>query len=281
MSTLGDRMKQYEDVYNLVVPASMPFLIRLDGRNFSKFTAGFQKPFDENFILAMLATAKDLIGKFTISSAYCHSDEITAVFPPSPNHEFGGRLIKICTLLAGYASARFNYHLVEIVKLSNAYKPETLERILRQEACFDARPLVFENPPQPTEEQARLYQEKNGKPLIVTSETELVNHMVWRSRDDCFRNCIQTYARQYYSEKQLFKVNVSGMIQMLKEKNILVEDIPLHLKNGYYVKRRQVDGKTLVEERTIVIGDGQHCHIKVNGMPFDDVPALLFARYWP
>lgn len=47
VSAEGLRMKAYEDEeLRTYVDPDLPFMIRLDGHRFSKFTAPFQKPFD-------------------------------------------------------------------------------------------------------------------------------------------------------------------------------------------------------------------------------------------
>ena len=49
---LGDRMKMYENAplpESGRIKSSDNFIIRLDGRSFSKFTSGFAKPFDPVF----------------------------------------------------------------------------------------------------------------------------------------------------------------------------------------------------------------------------------------
>ena len=43
----GQRMKEFEQQYETNVDSSLPFLVRLDGHGFSKFTRGFRKPYDE------------------------------------------------------------------------------------------------------------------------------------------------------------------------------------------------------------------------------------------
>ena len=46
-SSLSDRMKEYELVSQAKLIKKLPVIIRLDGRGFSKFTRGFEKPFDK------------------------------------------------------------------------------------------------------------------------------------------------------------------------------------------------------------------------------------------
>ena len=46
-SSLSDRMKEYELVSQTKLIKKLPVIIRLDGRGFSKFTRGFEKPVDK------------------------------------------------------------------------------------------------------------------------------------------------------------------------------------------------------------------------------------------
>lgn len=63
----------------------------------------------------MAAVATDLLQYFNASSVYTCSDEITLVFPYYPPAEnetvpelpFGGKVQKLCSLGAGFASASF------------------------------------------------------------------------------------------------------------------------------------------------------------------------------
>ena len=56
--TLEDRMRSYEMDNRL--PPNMPVIIRIDGRAFSKFTRGMDKPFDQGFI--GLGSPRDIVG---------------------------------------------------------------------------------------------------------------------------------------------------------------------------------------------------------------------------
>ena len=50
----GDRMKAYEAVEtDRILDASLPIYARIDGRSFSAFTRGMQRPFDERMTGAM------------------------------------------------------------------------------------------------------------------------------------------------------------------------------------------------------------------------------------
>merc|ERR1711916_256770 len=113
---LGARMKEYEKAFRMYIDGSMPYIARLDGHTFSKFTKGLVKPYDERLGEAMVNTSRDLLVKFGAMTAFTQSDEITLVFRPV--HEdtgetlmFGGKVVKMATLMAGYCSARFNYYI--------------------------------------------------------------------------------------------------------------------------------------------------------------------------
>jgi hypothetical protein len=119
---LGDRMKDYEREFESTLDPSKPFVARLDGHAFSKFTSGLQQPFDRRFTLAMIMTMDDLLRQFQARTGYCQSDEITLVFVPTATetgtfrpYDFTGRVMKLSTLMSGFASARFQFHMRSII----------------------------------------------------------------------------------------------------------------------------------------------------------------------
>jgi tRNA(His) 5'-end guanylyltransferase len=66
----------------------------------------------------MLHTASDLLKSYPCSSVYTESDEISMIFPAIQPHEggevihpFGGRVLKVSSLAASYASVRFNHYM--------------------------------------------------------------------------------------------------------------------------------------------------------------------------
>jgi tRNA(His) guanylyltransferase len=228
---LGERMKEYEhDSLSVVkIEPYRPFVVRLDGRSFSKFTAGMKSPFDNIFAKAMILTTMDLITEFTAITGYTHSDEITIIFNAvstkddcekglnKATHLFDGRVVKLLTCMAGYCSVRFNYHLCKIIApKASDYKQEYIEKINEMKASFDARLVLFPE----------------------NDERQIINHMVWRSLYDCERNAVSTYAREYFNQKELQGKNKSEMIEMLKSKVLdWNTDVPMFLKNGVYFKK--------------------------------------------
>ena len=74
---LHKRMKLYEGCYKTIITPRSYIIIRLDGKNFSKYTKKLNKPFDKGFATAMQETAKELCDYFNAKFAYTQSDEIS------------------------------------------------------------------------------------------------------------------------------------------------------------------------------------------------------------
>lgn len=248
------------------------FIIRLDGRSFSNFTSGFMKPFDKLFIRAMCYTTADLLEKFNCATAYCHSDEITLIFPKQyPNdqnvvttsHLFNGRIQKLLSLSAAYCSVRFNYYLNNLFDKdnlllnypTNKYPQSLINRISSCEQMFDARIIIFND----------------------TNNHEIVNHQIWRSVYDCHRNAVQTYGHHYIGHKKILNKNTGEMIKMLEsEHNIKWDDVPTYLKYGFYCKKelynKEIDGKTFTRSKVAF----KNFKISFSEKMLD----LLLAKYW-
>ena len=56
--TLGSRMKQYEECYNIHIPRRWPLILRIDGRAFHSRTkkSHCRRPFDEALMKLMATT---------------------------------------------------------------------------------------------------------------------------------------------------------------------------------------------------------------------------------
>lgn len=150
---LGDRIKAYEglETERLIAP-ELPLVVRLDGRAFSTFTRGMDKPFDARMSDIMCAVTTHLIEQTQALVGYAQSDEITLILErETPESEliFGGRVFKIVSVLAAVASAKFTLLAAEAW-------PERVERII---PSFDCRVLN------------------------VPSRVEAVNALIWREQD--------------------------------------------------------------------------------------------------
>ncbi|KAJ7031391.1 tRNAHis guanylyltransferase-domain-containing protein [Mycena alexandri] len=209
---LGDRMKRYEAGTEQLLPDDSPALIRIDGHGFSKFTRGFDKPFDVRLHDAMAQLAADLLAYFPAASlAYTQSDELTLVFPATgAARPFNGRVGKLATLAAGYASTRFNHHLAQAADL-----PEGKLGI----AHFDARAFS------------------------VPSAAELLNNLIWRAKIDCRRNSISAFGRQFFSAKELHGLSTDAIVKkVMEEKGVdFWTSTPSWVRYGTTVKREQFE----------------------------------------
>lgn len=220
---MATRFRAYEDASRGVkrIEAYRPFLVRLDGSNFSAVTKKFfNKPFDDRFCAVMQSTMVDGLNHFRPSTAYVSSDEITLVFPPlctktvyeeNPKrytHPYGGRVDKLLSLTAGYISMRFFVNL-----------PPDLQAQMDHVCVFDAR-------------------------LILVPEDdpyELVNHMIWRE-GDCKRNTISGFGRYILGHKGCHGLSGKAMIEAMDvvcktaKQPFAWKDVNVYLKRGVYGK---------------------------------------------
>ncbi|KAI1404444.1 glycoside hydrolase family 55 protein [Hypoxylon fuscum] len=209
--SLGDRMKQYEAQFESKLPPSSPVVLRLDGHNFSRFTAQpyFRRPFDTHIHNAMISTCSDLILNYfpRASVAYTQSDEITLVFPEGVQL-FNERLQKLNSLAASYCTVRFNAHLA-------AWFPDVKDVKLLGTAHFDARFFA------------------------VPSVEEALNCILWRCRGDAVRNGISAFARTLFSQSQMQGKTSAELVEMMRcEKNVIYEEaVPKWAIEGCLVKR--------------------------------------------
>lgn len=186
--SLNDRMKKHEKLYRSVLPKSGHFVIRLDGRGFSKYTKKFKSPFDPVFINAMNYAAVKLCESVQGAKlAYVQSDEISLYFTDTDSEEtqlfFGGNVQKINSVCATIVANAFNKHLL-------LYCDYPVDKFTFAE--FDCRVIYL--------------------PTIV----EVHNCILWRQNDNK-RNSISQVAQSHFSAKQLHKKSVNDMLDMLIE----------------------------------------------------------------
>jgi tRNA(His) guanylyltransferase len=82
-TSLGDRMKQYENEFRNFIPEKTYTILRLDGKAFHTYTRGLKKPFDYGLIEDMAETTKYLCENIQGAwMGYTQSDEITIVMTP-------------------------------------------------------------------------------------------------------------------------------------------------------------------------------------------------------
>lgn len=211
LDALGDRMKTYErlETEQRLIP-NLPIYVRLDGRGFSKFTKGMDRPYDESMSALMKDTAEHLVSTFGATIGYVQSDEISLVFKneyESPI-SFDGKKQKLVSLLAASASAYFVYafstHFKDMMKV----------------APFEARLPTFD---------CRVFN--------LPSWDEATNAVLWRYLD-AIKNSKQMLAQHYFSHKDLQGLNGKILVDKLKtEKNIIWEDYPEYFKSGLFIRK--------------------------------------------
>lgn len=199
---LGTRMKnQYEFRARHYLPRRSYTIVRLDGRAFHSYTRGLARPFDQQFMDDMAATAVHLCSDMAGTQfAYTQSDEISLLLTDFATIRteawFDGNIQKIVSIAAAIATGVFN-----------RLRPS------RPLAGFDARCFTIPDP------------------------TEVANYFVWRQKD-CTRNSISMAAQAHFSAKQLHGKSCDQMQEMLwAEAGVNWSEYPDRFKNGTIVSK--------------------------------------------
>ena len=210
--SLGNRMKAYEEVNLHHLTRRMPLVIRVDGKAFHTFTRknGFEKPFDKNFMTAMLVgVGRELIGEIQGSKlAYVQSDEISVLATDYENLDtqawFEKNLQKMVSVSASVATACFNvYWDVNRIPIS-------------EYGLFDSRAFVL-------------------------PKEEVCNYFIWRQKD-AVRNSIQGLGQANFSHKEMAGLNNDQVQEKLfQEKGINWNDLDVWKKRGACLYKNQVD----------------------------------------
>src|SRR6185437_13588303 len=177
----GNRMKAYEaqETHRRLDP-HFPIYARIDGRSFTRFTRGMDRPFDLRMTHAMIETTKYLVQSTHALVGYTQSDEISLIWladAPESDIFFSGKVQKMVSVLASMAAAKF----------ARAIPPQFADRLPH----FDCR--VFQIP----------------------SRTEAANVFLWRAMD-ARKNAISMVAQSRFSHRQLHGKDQKAMMAMLK-----------------------------------------------------------------
>jgi tRNA(His) 5'-end guanylyltransferase len=215
--SLGDRMKLYEAAESgrRLLPL-LPVLARIDGRSFSAFTRGLERPFDARLSRLMVETTCFLVEETVARCGYTQSDEISlAWYSEDPRSQifFDGRVAKMTSQLAALATAYFLRRLADFLPAEYAERMPT----------FDARVWV------------------------VPTLAEAANCFLWREQD-ATKNSISMAARAFYSHAELHGKDGRQMQEMLWQKGINWNDYPAFFRRGTYVRRETVCRRFTAEE---------------------------------
>ena len=202
--TLGDRMKEYEQVTKVKLVRRMPAIIRLDGRAFHTFTRNLVRPYDAIFGRVMMATSLELVR--TIQNAvfaYSQSDEISILMLDYKNKDtqawLGSQVQKIVSLSAAICSTLFQQHFFSTYP-KNGFPPLPV---------FDSR--VFSIP-----------------------ESDVVNYFIWRQQD-AERNSINSLAQSLFSHAELQGRKREEVLSMLTSIGVEWGEAPVPQKRGFSV----------------------------------------------
>lgn len=200
-TSLGDRMKGYENITRNHLISRMPVILRLDGRAFHTFTKGFVKPYDTTFAKTMELTMKYLCENIQgCVFGYTQSDEITLVLVDyqglNTSSWFDNNIQKMVSVAASMATLEFNRKFSEL----------TLD-YSKMGATFDCR--AFNVP-----------------------KEEITNCVLFR-QNDAIRNSVQALGQAHFSHKELHGKNTEDIITMVKEKTgILWNKLPIEQQRG-------------------------------------------------
>ena len=240
----------YESAPKIHLMHRCPVAIRLDGRAFHTFTKGFQKPFDEILMKSMQETMQYLCENIQgCVFGYTQSDEITFILVDYKNLTssawFDYEVQKVCSIAASMATMAFNNIFSKYVKkfdLELAYNDNGIDteenrklleiytKAVNKGAMFDAR--CFNIP-----------------------KEEVANLIYWRQLD-AMRNSVQAVGQANFSHKELQGKSCANIKEMLREKGVDWDNLPLEcqrgsccVKNFISVKKEQIifpSGKKIV-----------------------------------
>ncbi len=203
---LGTRMKVYEGVeaQRRLMPG-LPAMIRLDGRSFHTFTKGLIRPFDPGLMGLMQNVTELLVKESNARIGYTQSDEISLVLYSDSFESqlyFDGRIQKITSSLAAFASVHFNL-------LMPKYLPN---KKVGRAPTFDCR--VWN----------------------VPDLEEAANCIMWREWD-ATKNSVSMAAQAVCSHKELHGLNGLEQKQMLLQRGIDWDKYPPQCKRGTFIRR--------------------------------------------
>lgn len=207
-SELSKKCKQFEKRFNnKTFLEGLPLLARLDGRAFHTFTKDLKRPFDERLTTSMANTAKYLLEEFNADLVYTQSDEITLFWNTKEENKlfFSGKIFKLNSVLAASCSVFFYKEILKNL-------PEKADKL----PVFDCRTWQ------------------------VTSMQDVSDVFVWRQLD-AVRNSVNCLAQSVFKHSELQKKNKKEVLQMLKNKNIIWNNLPFGLQRGHYFHKISVE----------------------------------------
>lgn len=225
--SLGNRMKQYEEVSRTYVTRRIPVIIRVDGKAFHTFTKGFEKPFDRLLMSAMQNTMKYLCENIQgCVFGYTQSDEITLVLTDyekiTTDAWFGYNIQKMASVTASMATLAFNKNFRDIIDCASQYYDTEFIDINNAMRFRELFPLYVQ----------KFDTAMFGARAFSLPKEEVCNCLIWRQQD-AIRNSIESVGQAYFSHKELHKKTCNQIKDMLlKECDVNWEDYAVDCKRG-------------------------------------------------
>lgn len=217
VDSLGDRMKEYENIFRNYLPKRSYVIIRVDGKAFHSFAKNLQKPFDNDLIEDMNEVTKFLCANIQGAKlGYVQSDEISIVITDFETFDtqswFENNIQKMCSISASLATSKFNELRFErwYNNLTAKYPDKRYEE--KKPAQFDSR--VF----------------------IVPNRSEAMNALLWR-QNDAVRNSISMSAQSMYSHKELQGKNSDQLQELIFQKGENWNDLDAGKKRGRLITK--------------------------------------------
>lgn len=236
-NSLEARMKKYEKITNFQISPRTYTIIRFDGRGFSKYTKGMNKPFDKVFSDAMNAAAIAIGKSFHGKLVYTQSDEISILLTDIDNIDselpFDGKIQKLASIGATIVANAFNKSLINNI-IATGDDNDKIIGLIQQFSFgeFDAR--VFSIP----------------------DFREVSNYFIWRQQD-CTRNSISmaAHAVKGLSHKDRENKNTTELQELLFQNGINWNDYPEKYKRGVIVIREKYKKEVVASKENYKIDD--------------------------
>lgn len=203
-------MKEYEVYSSLKVPKNSKIIVRLDGRAFHKLSADLdlEKPYDETFYNVIVKVCEDLFKEFSPVFLYTFSDEISLLLESIP---FDGRIEKINSIMAGFASSSF------VMNYDTTFK---------KPPAFDSR-------------------------VIPINDGDILKYFKWRQDEswrNCVNSHGISYLKTKYPNNEandkIKGMKLNEIHELLFQNGINLNDIETYKKRGIgiYRKNKKVEG---------------------------------------
>lgn len=225
---LGNRMKtNYEQIPKTKLMRRCPVVVRIDMRCGHTYCKGFKRPFDDVFIKSIQDTALYLAKNVSgCVLTYQQSDEISLLLIDYKKLEsqafFDYEVQKVCSITASMATLAFSKafrdiseryfnsiltdHQLLYLNDEDQKYCDIIKRAINKGAMFDSR--CFNIPVE-----------------------EVTNYFYWRE-SDAIRNSIQMVGQANFSHKELQNKSCANIKDMLLEKGIDWDGLPIHQQRG-------------------------------------------------